>query len=148
MHTLKRSYLLLLLALLGGCSTLGPPAPIEEAAAPTVSSEPPSAGDNETIAPVDTTPVDGVALAVEGLLRRGWAQVERGDWLAALSSAERAQRLNRFEPEVYLLIATAHYRLAQLQLAANIAGQGRSYAANGSEMAARLDALLALINKR
>lgn len=146
MHRLmRRCALLLLLALLGGCSTLGPPPAIEDA--PAVSSEPPAAN-SETIAPLDSAPAEGVTRAVEALLGRGWAQLEGGEWRAALSSAERAQRLNRFEPEAYLLIATAHYRLAQWQLAANIAGQGRSYAASGSELAARLDALLALINSR
>ncbi len=129
------------LLLLAGCSSVGPRAPIEEISTPPVSAQPP-----ESTAPSSQQPPSGVSAAVAELLSSGWQQLDGGEWRAALSSAERAQRLDRFNPEIYLLIATAHYRAAALPLANNIARQGRSYAAAGSAIANRLEALLAAIN--
>jgi len=144
MPSWRHCYLLLLALTAAGCTTLRPPAASDHATPP-ASSAPPVERD-EQIAPVDTAPAAGVALAVAQLLERGWFQLGRGEWRAALSLAERAQRLDRFQPESYLLIASAHYRLAQHALAVNIALQGRSYAAAGTEAAIRLDALLALLD--
>ena len=146
MQNSKLLTVVILSALLSACSTLGPPAGrVEE---PGVSADPPTTSGGETIAPISTAPSLGVERAVSELLRRSWELLQAEQWRAALSSAERAQRLDRFEPESYLVIATAHYRLAQHQLAANIAAQGLSYATVGSDLAEQLEQLVRLANAR
>jgi len=136
---LARGAVALVLLWVAGCSSVGPLAPIEDIAPP-VSAQPPQQPPAQPAVP------SGVNAAVAQLLTSGWGQLERGELRAALSSAERAQRLDRFNPEVYLLIATTHYRAAALPLANNIARQGQSYAAAGSAIAKQLEALLAVIN--
>jgi len=130
-----------LLLVLAGCSSVVQRGPIEEISVPPVSTQPP-----ESAPPRSQQPSSGISAAVAELLTTGWQQLDDGELRAALSSAERAQRLDRFNPEIYLLIATAHYRTAALPLANNIARQGQSYAAAGSAIANRLEALLAVIN--
>src|SRR5690606_8553894 len=65
--------------------------------------------------------------AVLGLVEQGRRQMQAGNWQAAIASAERGLRIDRREPELYLLLAQGYLALGENARALEFARQGRRY---------------------
>ncbi len=79
---------------------------------------------------------------VDGLLEKGWRLHHQGRHDAALSVAERAQRIAPRDPEVYLLMARARFSRAQLSAAEQLVRRGLAFSPDGSRIRRQLQALL------
>ena len=66
--------------------------------------------------------------AVSDLLIGAQREYERGDWQAAIAVAERALRVDRRQPGIYLLIAKSYRALDELEQARRFVEQGLRYA--------------------
>ncbi|MEX1032511.1 MAG: hypothetical protein WDZ30_04075 [Cellvibrionaceae bacterium] len=95
--------------------------------------------------PQPPAPVPAVH-ALSRMLEECRAQVEAQQWQAAIASAERGLRIDRREPELYLLLAKSYWGLADLDRARQFARQGLRYVSGPfSPVAADLNRLLAVI---
>lgn len=148
MRNSKIIVLLFLVSLLAACAPMKP--------APTVSSVPESPRDSglpppdepqtrPQPPPVQEPAPEPPSSAVTALLSQGWGQYRRNDYQGALSTAERAQRIDPRSPEVYLLMANAQFSLYQIAVAEQVARRGLAMAASGTAVSAQLQALLAKI---
>lgn len=138
-------------ALLAACAPMTP--------APTEQSEPDKPGtspateavtDTERDEPVagDIRPGErrsGSGNAVAGLMEKGWALYRQDNHEGALVVAERAQRIEPRNPDVYLLMARAQLALYRLAAAEQLARRGLSLAGAGSAMREQFESLLATI---
>ncbi|MGV6807136.1 MAG: tetratricopeptide repeat protein [bacterium] len=80
--------------------------------------------------------------AVQSLIDQSWDLYREGYYDRAIAVAERAQRLDPTEPEVYLLIASNYYALAEYRLAEQLARQGLPLSRVGSLIERQLKALI------
>lgn len=69
---------------------------------------------------------DRTARAVAGLLSDGRDLYQQGRYEASISVAERAMRIDRYDPRVYLLLAQNYLARFQLGMAEQLARQGLS----------------------
>ncbi|MGQ9425387.1 tetratricopeptide repeat protein [Gilvimarinus sp. F26214L] len=106
--------ILALLVLLGGCAVR----PIVESPEP----EQP-----EVSRPGSPAPSAAPVQALNRMLEDARTLVAAGDWQGAIVNAERGLRIDRREPELYLLLATSYRGLAQLDRARQFARQGLRY---------------------
>ncbi len=83
--------------------------------------------------------------AVNALLKQAWSYQNDGKYDAAIAVAERAQRLNATNPEVYLVLGSAHFAQYQVSLAEQLVRKGIAFSAAGSTVQRRLKSLLAEI---
>lgn len=100
----------------------------------------------QTIQPddeADTPPAR--SSAIDSLLEQGWTQYQSRNYEGALSVAERAQRIDARNPEVYLLMARAKLALYQTAAAEQLARRGLSLSRAGTSVYRDLQALLAQI---
>lgn len=104
------------LLLLGGCATR----PIEEAPPP---ESPPMDEEPAVEAPRSD-------FAVNQLLNDARRHLSAGNWEAAGVSAERGLRIDRREPELYLVLAKAYVGLSEPQRALEFVRQGLRYTTN------------------
>lgn len=102
----------------------------------------------ETIRPADEaeTPPARTS-AIDGLLDQGWSLYQNRNYEGALSVAERAQRIDARDPEVYLLMARAKLALYQNAAAEQLARRGLSLSRAGTRVHRDLQALLAQITQ-
>lgn len=70
--------------------------------------------------------------AVTGLLDQGVVAFQSGDYQGAIASAERGLRIDRRDPELYLLLARSYLALARPGQADEFARQGLRYSEPGS----------------
>ncbi len=64
-----------------------------------------------------------------------------GEYNRSVALAERAMLIDRYDPEVYLLLARAHRSLGNLALSRQYAARGLAYTEPGSLIYANLQAL-------
>lgn len=81
---------------------------------------------------VSTAPIH----ALSRMLQEARAQVEDRNWQAAIASAERGLRIDRREPELYLLLAKSYRGLAELDRARQFAHQGLRYISDSTRLIA------------
>lgn len=79
--------------------------------------------------------------AVAELLRQAELALQQGDATRSVSLGERAMLIDRYDPQVYLLLARTHRRLGNLALSRQYAGRGLAYTRPGSLIYLQLDAL-------
>lgn len=79
------------------------------------------------------------------LLAQGWRQHSGGHYDAALGIAERAQRIDPRNPEVYLLMASAQLALYRNEVAEQLVRRGLSLSQSGTAVNRQLQALLGQI---
>jgi hypothetical protein len=83
--------------------------------------------------------------AVTSLVDQGWNYYRQDNYEAALSVAERAQRIDARSPEVYLLMASAQFSLYQLSVAEQLTRRGLAFAGADTAVGRKLQALLGKI---
>jgi len=135
---------------LAGCVS-SPPVPVETRP-PVVEeprAEPPQEPDRTpprtpgTIRPDQQTQErEQVPSAAAGLIAQGWRQHNANNHEVALSIAERAQRIEPRNPEVYLLMASAQFDLYRLDSAEQLARRGLSLSRSGTRVNGQLQRLL------
>lgn len=88
----------------------------------------------QTQAPVPTASSNATA----SLVNQARAQYQAKNYQAAVAIAERALRIDRRSPEVYLILAQSYVKLANSQLALQFAQQGIRYSQAGTDLAKTL----------
>ena len=83
--------------------------------------------------------------AVVRLLNDAWRYNRLGEYERSNAVVERALRINHVEPEVYLIMASNYFALAQLQLAEQLARQGLPLASGNLGVKRDLQQLLSQI---
>lgn len=76
--------------------------------------------------------------ATASLVSQARAQYQAKNYQGAVATAERALRIDRRSPEVYLVLAQSYIQLANTQLAMQFAQQGIRYSQAGTELAKTL----------
>ncbi len=76
--------------------------------------------------------------ATASLVSQARAQYQAKNYQGAIATAERALRIDRRSPEVYLVLAQSYIQLANKQLALQFAQQGVRYSQAGSDLAKTL----------
>ena len=94
-----------------------------------------------TIEPVEPAR-SSAETAVQQLLAEGWQLRSKGAYERANAVAERALRLERSNPEIYLLMSSNYYSMWQLALAEQVARQGLPLASDDRSLKTRLQVLL------
>jgi tetratricopeptide (TPR) repeat protein len=93
-------------------------------------------------APAQALPSAPVAAATSGavtsLVAQARAQYQAKNYQGAIAIAERALRIDRHAPEVYLVLAQSYVQLANTQLALQFVQQGIRYAQAGTALAQSL----------
>lgn len=89
--------------------------------------------------------VDPAEAAVAGLLQDAWGHYHRDNYDAAIAVAERAQRLDARNPEVYLVLASSYLAQAQLNLAEQLVRKGIAFSGSDSGVRSRLQQVLGQI---
>lgn len=74
-----------------------------------------------------------VAIEQQFLLAANQAQQQQ-NWSGAIEQAERGLRVNRRQPELYLILAQSYWQLGKQSLASQFARQGLRYLGRGSEV--------------
>lgn len=114
---------------------------------PPVTSIPPES-DSEPAGPAlpaitpKQSPARPASNALEQLLDRAWDYYRAGQYESAVSTAERAQRIDARSPRVYLVLASSHLALGSQSLAAQFARRGINYSAVGSTVRRQLQEIL------
>ncbi len=149
--------LLLTIALAStGCVStyVGPPPASQSPSATPRSAPVEEIGKVEPTAPVTTAPEPTVQIrpgsdqsyrssrAIDGLLSDGWKLFEQQRYDASVSVAERALRIDRRNPEVYLLLARSYLLQSQPALAKQFARQGLAFANSSEPVYRQLQELL------
>lgn len=80
--------------------------------------------------------------AVAALLRDAWSHYRDRNYDSAIAVAERAQRIDARNPEVYLVLASSHAAQGDAAAARGLARKGLGFSAAGSSIRARLQQLL------
>lgn len=88
----------------------------------------------QTKAPVPTVTSNATA----SLVSQARAQYQAKNYQGAVATAERALRIDRRSPEVYLILAQSYVQLANKQLAMQFVQQGIRYSQAGTELAQAL----------
>lgn len=76
--------------------------------------------------------------ATASLVSQARAQYQAKQYQAAIAIAERALRIDRRSPDVYLVLAQSYMQLANRQLALQFVQQGIRYAQAGTDLAQTL----------
>lgn len=76
--------------------------------------------------------------ATASLVSQARAQYQAKNYQGAIAIAERALRIDRRSPEVYLILAQSYVQLANTQLALQFVQQGIRYAQAGTDLAQTL----------
>lgn len=147
---------ILALLLMAGCAPMAPAptgssTPLPPAASPPPEPSPPDSRpprDAATIRPdggADAAPQAPAPSAIAGLIAQGWRLHSASDHEGALRIAERAQRIEPRNPEVYLLMASAQFGLYRLDAAEQLARRGLSLSRAGTLVNGQLQGLLGRI---
>ena len=76
--------------------------------------------------------------ATASLVSQARAQYQAKNYQGAIATAERALRIDRRAPDVYLILAQSYVQLANTQLALQFVQQGIRYAQAGTDLAQTL----------
>lgn len=85
--------------------------------------------------------VDTRAAAVVSLIDQSRLAYEQGDYMGAIATAERGLRIDRREPELYLVLAQSYLDLAQMEQARQFAEQGLRHSPPDSHLYQALEAV-------
>lgn len=83
-------------------------------------------------------PVLATSNAVASLVSQARMQYQAKNYAVAVATAERALKIDRRSPEVYLILAQSYVQLANTQLAQQFVQQGIRYSQAGSDVAQSL----------
>ncbi len=133
-------------------STPGPSASSESATRATVESGIEGTEDS-SVSPPEVQPAGDVIVpnhavqnvssrAVAKLIEDAWRYNRSGEYDRSNSVAERAMRIDHTEPEIYLVMASNYFALAQLHLAEQLASQGLPLASGNYSVKRSLQQLL------
>lgn len=85
--------------------------------------------------------VDTQAAAVVSLIDQARLAYEQGDYMGAVAAAERGLRIDRREPELYLVLAQSYLDLAQAEQARQFAEQGLRHSPPDSRLYQALESV-------
>lgn len=105
-------------------------------------SQTPTAAQPDRSAPPATEAEPVHRPAAQDYAERARAALEQGQYDAAIATAERGLRVNRYQAELYWLLAQAYSRQGLQEQATNFARLGLRYAGDNAELAAQLQALI------
>lgn len=144
---------LLALLAVAGCAPMTPAPTTTSEPLPPVSQPPPPVEPPPPTPPrripgaiqPDAAQEPGAQSAVSSLLAQGWRQHSGSNYEAALGIAERAQRIEPRNPEVYLLMASAQLALYRNEVAEQLVRRGLSLSQSGTTVNRQLQSLLGQI---
>ncbi len=99
----------------------------------------------DVIVPSSPTPERASNSAVAQLVADAWEYNRVGEYDRSNAVVERALRINHTEPEIYLVMASNYFAMAQLQLAEQLARQGLPLAGRNGAVKRDLQRLLSQI---
>lgn len=145
--------ILLVLLFVTGCAPMmapvsGPPSTPSAPATPPPDDEQGGVrGDvpGDVIVPSSPAPERASNSAVAQLVADAWEYNRAGEYDRSNAVVERALRINHTEPEIYLVMASNYFAMAQLQLAEQLARQGLPLAASNGAVQRDLQRLLSQI---
>jgi len=149
---MKYALTLVVLVAMAGCAPIMVPvggAPSGPSSQPP--SQPPSMPQSEPrpqgdlIAPSSPATERVSGGAVDSLLEDAWRYNRQGEYDRSNAVVERALRINHAEPEIYLIMASNYFAMAQLQLAEQLARQGLPLASGNAVVKRDLQRLLSQI---
>ena len=146
-------YIFLVLLLVTGCAPMVTPVSGPQSTPPAPATPLP---DNESSEAREDVPGDVIVpsspalerssnSAVTQLVADAWRYNRAGDYDRSNAVVERALRINHQEPEIYLVMASNYFAMAQLQLAEQLARQGLPLAGGNSAVKRELQGLLSQI---
>ncbi|BFM05731.1 tetratricopeptide repeat protein [Halioxenophilus aromaticivorans] len=80
-----------------------------------------------------SAPSTAVPIEQQFIIAANQAQAQQ-DWSTAIEQAERGLRVNRRQPELYLILAQSYWQLGESAQASQFARQGLRYLGPGSEV--------------
>ena len=92
----------------------------------------------QAVSQTQPQPVLATSNAVASLLSQARVQYQAKNYALAVATAERALKIDRRSPEVYLVLAQSYVQLANTQLAQQFVQQGIRYSQAGSDVAQSL----------
>ncbi|MEH6467188.1 MAG: hypothetical protein V7722_06115 [Porticoccus sp.] len=143
----------LVLLLVTGCAPMVTPVSGPQSAPPAPATPPPDdepsdvRGDapGDVIVPSSPAPERPSNSAVTQLVADAWRYNRAGEYDRSNAVVERALRINHEEPEIYLVMASNYFAMAQLQLAEQLVRQGLPLAGGNSAVKRELQRLLSQI---
>jgi tetratricopeptide (TPR) repeat protein len=142
---------LLVLLFATGCAPMVKPVSGPQSAPPAPATPPPDEQDvrgdvpGDVIVPSSPAPERASNSAVAQLVVDAWEYNRAGEYDRSNAVVERALRINHTEPEIYLVMASNYFAMAQLQLAEQLARQGLPLAGGNSAIKRELQGLLSQI---
>jgi tetratricopeptide (TPR) repeat protein len=145
--------ILLVLLFVAGCAPIVAPASGPQSA-PSAPATPPvdtESGDvrgdvpDNIIVPSSPAAERAPNSAVAQLVADAWGYNRAGEYDRSNAVVERALRINHTEPEIYLVMASNYFAMAQLQLAEQLVRQGLPLAGGNSAIKRELQRLLSQI---
>jgi Flp pilus assembly protein TadD len=91
--------------------------------------------------------VNRTSSAVANLLDQGWNYYQQQNYESSISVAERAMRISRQDPEVYLLLSRNYLGLWELEQAEQLARQGLALADSDDALYGQLEDTLAEVRR-
>lgn len=144
---IKRFIVISGMMLISACSTINmqqPPAPAGSASAPVPgNASPPATASTSEPVFVPEPKAAHSSPAVIALLEDADSYQRQGDYKAAQSRIQRAQRISPRDPNVYYDLAKTHLQLEDYRLAEQVALKGLSYTQNDKSQLKRFWLLLA-----
>ena len=142
--------ILLVLLFVTGCAPMmapvsGPPATLPAPATPPPDDEWGDDVPGDVIVPSSPAPERASNSAVAQLVADAWEYNRAGEYDRSNAVVERALRINHTEPEIYLVMASNYFAMAQLQLAEQLARQGLPLAGSNGAVKRELERLLSQI---
>lgn len=143
--------IVLALLILAGCAPMAPAPTTTSEPLPPVGSSPPPPPSEPSATPEPRRPDSSeqepaaAESAIAGLIAQGWRLHSASNYQGALGIAERAQRIEPRNPEVYLLMASAQFGLYRLDVAEQLARRGLSLSRSGTLVNGQLQGLLGRI---
>ena len=99
--------------------------------------------------PSEVKPVESVSassdLAIQQLIDQAWQLHHNRNFDRSNAVAERAMRLNASVAEIYLIMASNYFAMAELEMADNFARRGLSFSGNLWDIERRLKNILELV---
>ena len=79
--------------------------------------------------------------ALDSLVDQALSFISNGDYARAITTAERAMSIDRYDPRVYLLLAQAHRQSGNLTLSRQYAERGLAVSLEGTDTSKALERL-------
>ena len=141
--------ILCVLLLVTGCAPMVTPVSGPQSAPPAPVTPPPEDeqidAPGDVIAPSSPKQERSSNSAVTQLVADAWRYNRAGEYDRSNAVVERALRINHEEPEIYLVMASNYFAMAQLQLAEQLARQGLPLAGGNGAVKRKLQGLLSQI---